>query len=142
MNSKRILTICGIVALIASSVSATDIKRAARQGDARAQYELGKRYSERKSYARALSWLRKAAEQGHPGAQNRLGVMYERGEGVRIDLVEAYKWYTLAGTTGNTFGVANRISLERRLSEHSLALIRNQRTERVAITLSGLSECP
>jgi len=113
--------ICGLMVLAACTLSAAGVKQQARQGDARAQYELGKRFSERKNYARALPWLRQAAKQGHAGAQNRLGVMYERGEGVRMDTVEAYKWYTLAASAQNSFAMANRISLERRLCPEQIA---------------------
>ena len=111
----------GLVVLLASTLSAATLKQQAQRGDSKAQYELGKRYSERKHYARASVWFRKAAEQGHPAAQNRLGVMYERGEGVSPDLIEAYKWYTLAAEQKNTFAVANRLSLERQLSYEQIA---------------------
>ena len=48
----------------------------------------------------ALRWYRAAAARGHPLAQYNLAVMYEDGEGVTQDLVEAYKWYTLAARGG------------------------------------------
>ena len=38
----------------------------------------------------------KAAEQGDPDAQNYLGWMYSHGSGVRINKVEAIKWYRKA----------------------------------------------
>ena len=37
-----------------------------------------------------------AAEQGHGGAQYNLGLLYERGRGVRLDLVHAHMWYDIA----------------------------------------------
>ena len=46
--------------------------------------------------AQALSWYRKAAEQGYAIAQKNLGNMYENGLGVTQDYVQAYKWYSLA----------------------------------------------
>lgn len=121
MNGKQEAIMVGLVVLLASTLSAATLKQQAQRGDSQAQYELGKRYSERKHYVRASLWFRKAAEQGHPAAQNRLGVMYERGEGVSPDLIEAYKWYTLAAEQKNTFAVANRISLERQLSCEPIA---------------------
>jgi TPR repeat protein len=45
-----------------------------------------------------VSWWRRAAEQGFALAQGALGFMYERGEGVRRDLVQAHKWYNLAAS--------------------------------------------
>ena len=49
-----------------------------------------------------LEQLRKAAEQGHPGAQYNLGNMYNNSEGVPQDYVQAHKWVNLAAsrTTG------------------------------------------
>ena len=47
-------------------------------------------------YAEALSWYRKAADQGDAGAEFCLGWMYENGLGVTRDCAEALKWYRLA----------------------------------------------
>ncbi len=61
-----------------------------------AQYRLGIRYYNgqdvTQNYAKALNWLRKAADQGHTKAQSHLGDMYEKGEGVPQDNAEATKW--------------------------------------------------
>ena len=46
--------------------------------------------------AEAMRWFRLAAEQGHTGAQNRLGFMYAFGEGVLKDPVLVHMWYTVA----------------------------------------------
>lgn len=123
MKLNRTAIICGFLVLGACSVSAGSLKHKAQKGDARAQYELGRRCSEQTNYRCALEWLHKAAEQGHAGAQNRLGVMYERGEGVPVDLVQAYTWFTLAAAAQNTFAAANRQSLERRLTSEQIAAI-------------------
>ena len=45
---------------------------------------------------RALSWFRKAAERGHPGAQYRLGEMLVFGQGGSKNLAEGYYWLTKA----------------------------------------------
>ena len=119
MNRTAIL--CGLMVMVACGAAAGDLRRKAERGDVPAQYELGRRCSEQKKYACALVWFRKAAQQGHAGAQNRLGVMYERGEGMPIDLVEAYKWFTIAAAAGNTFAAANSLSLERRLNVEQIA---------------------
>ena len=44
----------------------------------------------------ALMWFRKAAAQGYPGPQINLGLLYERGRGVRKDVIRAYMWYAVA----------------------------------------------
>ena len=56
-------------------------RKAAEQGDASAQYNLGNGYRRGKGvtqdYAEAANWYRKAAEQGNAWAQSNLGVMYQ-----------------------------------------------------------------
>jgi TPR repeat protein len=44
-------------------------------------------------YAAAMSWYRKAAEQGYSPAQLKLGVLYDKGLGVRQDCAAAVSWY-------------------------------------------------
>jgi hypothetical protein len=43
-----------------------------------------------------VAWFRKAAFDGHPGAQSVMGSIYEQGFGVERSLVDAYVWYSLA----------------------------------------------
>ena len=47
-------------------------------------------------YNKALEKLRPLASEGHAAAQYNLGVMYEWGNGVPQDDVEAMKWYRLS----------------------------------------------
>jgi TPR repeat protein len=77
--------------------------KAAESGDAKAQYDLGSFYEQgslglTQNYSEAAKWYRKAAEQGHAGAQLYLGSLLAN----QRDFVEAYKWVTLA-KRGNTF---------------------------------------
>ena len=48
-----------------------------------------------------MKWYRKAAEQGLTPAQNNLGFMYNKGQGVPRDYVQAHKWFNLAATKGD-----------------------------------------
>jgi hypothetical protein len=41
-------------------------------------------------------WYRKDADQGHPDALYNLAAIYEEGEAVPQDYVQALTWYTLA----------------------------------------------
>ena len=50
----------------------------------------------------ALQGYRALAEAGHPGAQNALGDMYFKGEGVPKDETEAVRWALLAAEQGDT----------------------------------------
>jgi len=47
----------------------------------------------------------KAARRGHAGAQNRLGWMYERGEGVEVDYAAASEWHRRAAEQGHLNGM-------------------------------------
>lgn len=50
----------------------------------------------------ALAEFRPLAEQGHPGSQYYLALMYEFGEAVEQDDAEAAKWFRLAAEQGET----------------------------------------
>ena len=56
-------------------------------------------------YNEEVKWLRRAANQGDPDAQNNLGVAHLNGKGVPQDYVEAYKWFNLATAQGNEANV-------------------------------------
>ncbi len=79
-------------------------RKAAEQGDARAQFNLGVMYDKGQGvpqdYAQAMKWYRKAAEQSDAGAQNNLSRMYGLGLGVPRDYVEAHKWANLVAANG------------------------------------------
>lgn len=77
------------------------LRVAAEQGDADAQYELGARYLWGNRGAsvdkmESARWYRKAAEQGIAKAQRQLADYYKNGEGITKDIVEAVKWYRKA----------------------------------------------
>ena len=69
---------------------------------ASAGFDEGLAAYQRGDYATALREWRPLAEQGHAGAQYRLGVMYyNKGQGVPQDYVQAHKWWNLAATIGH-----------------------------------------
>ena len=79
-------------------------RKAAEQGNANAQCNLGICYAYERGVTKDLNeatkWFRKAAEQGHAEAQCTLGFSYELGVGVTKDLNEAVKWYQQAANKG------------------------------------------
>jgi TPR repeat protein len=85
-------------------------RKAADQGDAFAQYELGYMYHHgygvSPDYAEAARWYRKAADQGNTASQVSLGLMYNQGMGVPQDYVSAHMWFNLAAASGYA-GAAN-----------------------------------
>ena len=60
-----------------------------------------------KDLNQAAFWYSKAAEQGNTNAQNNLGSMYEKGEGVLKDLNQAAFWYSKAAEQGDSDGQYN-----------------------------------
>lgn len=44
----------------------------------------------------AAKWFRLAADQGYAKAQNNLGTLFARGQGVPRDYVQAYLWFDLS----------------------------------------------
>ena len=89
-----VLTIWIVVASYAQAETTTqDVMKAAEQGLAKAQYNLGLMFNNGKGvkqdYLQCVSWYRKAAEQGHAKAQYNLGVAYTLGKGVKRDRLQA-----------------------------------------------------
>ena len=57
--------------------------------------------------AETARWYRRAAEQGHAGAQFCLGFMYRHGKGVPQDDTEAARWYRRAAEQGDARAQVN-----------------------------------
>ena len=65
-----------------------------------ADFQKGMDAFDKEDYATALREWKPLAEQGYALAQNNLGVMYEKGQGVSQNYKTAVKWYTLAAEQG------------------------------------------
>jgi TPR repeat protein len=80
-----------------------ELKELVSKGGAGEQYELANCYFDGQSAVRdlpkAFNLYRLAAGQGHVESQNKLGICYHNGHGVRKDQVEACAWWSLVGTT-------------------------------------------
>ena len=98
-----VLVLTGLV--VAQSTEIEQLRSAAEQGDASAQFNLGLKYYNGEGvpqdYQEAVKWYRLAAEQGDASAQGSLGAMYYIGEGVPKDDVEAVYWLRLAAGQGH-----------------------------------------
>jgi uncharacterized protein len=95
------------VAAAHSGEYATALRRLsplAEKGDARAQFDLGFMHAYGwgvpRNPAEAITWYRKAADQGLQVAQHFLGLAYVNGEGVRPDDAEAARWFGRAAVQG------------------------------------------
>jgi TPR repeat protein len=90
------------------SAQLAEIRAKAEQGDAKAQYELGRCYTKiyglsqvgpdrfglKEDDVEAVKWFRKSAEQGYAPAQVEMGERCRWGRGVVTDRAEAIRWYT------------------------------------------------
>jgi TPR repeat protein len=76
------------------------LKTAAELGDMKAQFYLAFSYEKKNDFAEVAYWCKKAAEQGLAAAQHNLGVSYENGKGVEVDLHQAAYWYQKAAEQG------------------------------------------
>lgn len=86
------------------SQATTWFRRAADQGDADAQFALGRTYQYGLRYADysfAASWYFLAADQGHSEAAFELAKLYESGQGVHQDHAHAAAYYRQAAELGH-----------------------------------------
>lgn len=88
------------------------LQQAADQGDAEAQYNLAIMHEQGHPTGtadpkEAFVWFSRAAEQGLPAAQERLGLMYAMGQAMEQDLVEAHKWFFIANENQHPSAQAN-----------------------------------
>jgi len=76
----------------------------ASQGDAEAEFELGRRYTlgagVERDFAETVKWYRRAAEKGHAKAQYNLGSCFQYGLGVETNKDEAKKWHAIGVRNG------------------------------------------
>lgn len=79
-------------------------EKAANQGNAEAQYQLGYLHENSRlprNYKVAADWYHKAAQQGSAKAQARLGAFYSSGTGVTQNINESLLWTGKAAFQGN-----------------------------------------
>lgn len=93
-----------------------------------------------RDYAEAAKWYRKAAEQGHAGAQYNLGFMYGTGRGVPQNDVEAYVWWSLSAAQGDKQAATSRDIVARRMSRQEVVLGQQRAAAFVARKESASSE--
>ncbi|HWF63414.1 MAG TPA: hypothetical protein VN685_02255 [Rhizomicrobium sp.] len=91
-----------------SATAATDtILAAANGGNDVAETIIGLKNLDAGDAVAAFQWLEKAALQGQPVAEYRLGTLYERGQGVTASAALAVKWYLAAANQGNRKAMHN-----------------------------------
>ena len=113
-NQKASYKLAKIFSVAHETLSFNACLKAAEQGLADAQFDIGNRYSNgdgiEQDFLQARAWYQKAAEQGLASAQFELGQMYALGFGVSMDITEARLWYREATKQGLP---AAQVALER-----------------------------
>lgn len=71
-------------------------------------------------YSNALDLYRQAASDGNPGAENKVGLFYANGWGVKQDPKEAGRWFRKADRDGSPYAKRNLIRLSQRLQDGQL----------------------
>jgi localization factor PodJL len=103
------------VELPPENIGPLELRQAAANGDARAQFEVAAIYTEGRAVPEDLPaaaiWYERAASQGFAPAQYRLGNLYEAGKGVDKDLAQARIWYQQAAEAGNRMAMHNLAAL-------------------------------
>jgi TPR repeat protein len=117
--SMRALSLQGVPDDEIAKLWLLHIRCRADEGDANAQLKLGIAYRDGSDglamdYAEAARWFQYSAFQGNAMAQLNLGRLYERGDGVTRNNVEAYKWYTLAIAEFDSADCGRLLAIDRR----------------------------
>ena len=76
-----------------------------------------------------MRWFRLAAEQGDVNAQAYLGAMYDTGEGVPEDAVDAYAWLNIAAAQGNTSAKELKELVAKHMSRAQIAEVQKRSPE-------------
>ncbi len=97
------------------AIGPLELRQAAADGDARAQFEIAAIFTEGRAvpqdYAEAAKWYERSAAQGFVPAQYRLGNLYEVGQGVEKQLEVAKLWYQRGAEAGNRMAMHNLAAL-------------------------------
>ena len=72
-------------------------------------------------YATAFAESVAVAARGDRDAQYLVGLLYSRGEGVALDRVRAYLWFSLAADQGDRFAMDALAGLARRMTAARIA---------------------
>lgn len=91
--------------------------RAAKRGNARAQFDLGLMYAKGEGVAQnsreAFNWLHRAARNDHVEAKFYTALNFAQGIGVKQQAELARYWFKLAAKAGHPKAVAHLASIER-----------------------------
>jgi TPR repeat protein len=101
--AKRFLRIAAAGAVLLASLALLQPAEAAQPG----HFDRGYQAYRAQDYGNALRWFVMAANQGDTAAQNMIGEMYARGEGVEQNDADALRWFHRAAEKRNPAAETN-----------------------------------
>lgn len=69
----------------------------------------------------AARWFTLASQASDAGARVQLALMFAQGDGVTLDVAEAYKWRQLAAAQGSPDAMRQRDAMVKQMTEAQLA---------------------
>ncbi len=104
-------------------------QRAAQLGNVKAMHNLAVVSTaldrNNPDYQAAVYWFKQAASRNLADSQFNLAILYQNGVGVPQNLVEAYRWFSLAARQGDLDAGRRRDLLEKKLKKKELLLAHN-----------------
>ena len=120
-----LLLVLGLLLGSQASVNADQYDEADQLVEGMAAYNEGVAAYNEGDYQKAIQKFQPLAEQGHAIAQYNLGLMYDDGQGVPQDYVQAHKWFNLSATRSKgdlrKKTVRNRNAIEKKMSPVQVA---------------------
>jgi putative methionine-R-sulfoxide reductase with GAF domain len=115
---------------VSSSLTLSELRTLANNGDAEAQWELGSRYRHGEGIpqddVQAAKWFQLAAEQGHLASQRAIGSSYWSGRGVPKNLSKAYFWSAVAANEGDEISASQMQGLALQMTPAQVAAAQSQ----------------
>lgn len=108
---RKALGAAGVVAIILAGSAAAI---AGPWEDGMVAYNRG-------DYVPAVKLFRPLAQAGNAKAQNVMGVMYQKGEGVARSSAKAFMWFSLAAKKGDTQAKTNLQRVTKEMSSAEMA---------------------
>jgi len=108
---KKLIVISVVILCLISACSYNSVEARARQGDASAQVLFASTIEIPES---AFYWYEQAALQGHSDGQNNLGILYQKGQGVKQDYELAFHWFMKSAEQNNVTAQYNLGNLYQR----------------------------
>ena len=104
-------------------------KRAAELGNVKAMHNLAVINTainrDKPDYQFSIYWFKQAAVRNLADSQFNLAILYQNGVGVPKNLVESYRWFSLAARQGDLDAARRRDLLEKKMKKSDLLLAAN-----------------